>query len=39
MSENANGSAPEDAGILRGDRRRFLTGAALAAGAALAGGG
>ena len=39
MSENANGSAPEDAGILRGDRRRFLTGAALAAGATLAGSG
>ena len=39
MSENADSSAPEDAGILPGDRRRFLTGAALAAGAALAGGG
>src|SRR3954453_5001132 len=39
MSENANGSAPEDAGILRSDRRRFLTGTALAAGATLAGGG
>src|SRR3954452_22836546 len=39
MSENANGSSPEVAGILQGDRRRFLTGAALAAGAALAGSG